>query len=176
MGADSTQVKPNYWLCTTSELNFNSDAKRNFDVTGFTERNNKIVKKFKPGDRIVYYINGISKIGAIVEVTSEYFRSEEKIWIDEDETWPSRATVKPIIVLEKEHFLDIRSIKENLTFVPKSSGWGMAFRGSIRSLSEEDYLFIESRMKKNQMSGGAKKAEIPESMALTLNSEACFFN
>lgn len=165
--------RPQYWLCITSESNFELDRERKFPITGFTERNKSFVKKFRLGDRIVYYINGISKFGAILEVTSEYFRSEEKVWADDDELWPSRVRTRPLIVLDKEQLLDARTIKDSLSFVPNSSHWGIAFMGSIRSLPEEDFLFIESEMRKSQMVSGSAddEARMPQHGEKTVLSE-----
>jgi hypothetical protein len=106
--------------------------------------------KFKPGDRAVYYIKGIQKIGAIAEIVSGYYRDESKIWTDEDEMWPSRSNSRPFLILEDDELLDVKKIKDDLSLVQKYPGdnWGLAFQGSIRRIIEEDYNLIESEMRK----------------------------
>ena len=102
---------------------------------------------------MVIYVHSISRFGAIVEITSGYYHSEEKHWVEEDEKWPARADTKPIIVLEREQMLDVRKLLSQLSFIPKSKrAWGMAFHGSIRSIPEEDFKLIESEMKKASVS------------------------
>lgn len=141
-----------YYVITTSPKNFEIDRETTgFTVQGFKERYRKIVKRFQPGDRIIYYIYKISKFGAIAEITSGYYKDYTKIWIEEKELWPIRAKSKPIIVLEKDEFLDVRKFIDKLSFIkdrwsPKF--WGFAFQGSIREIPEEDYHLIESEMRK----------------------------
>jgi predicted RNA-binding protein len=109
-----------------------------------------MVKKFRPGDRVVYYIKGIQKIGAIAEIISGYYHDESRIWTDEDEVWPSRSKSTPIMVLDDDELLDIKKIKDDLLLVQKypKERWGFAFQGSIREITEEDYNLIESEMRK----------------------------
>lgn len=141
-----------YYVITTSPKNFEIDRETiDFTVQGFKERYRKIVKRFQPGDKIVYYIYKISKFGAIAEITSGYYKDETKIWTEDEELWPTRAKSKPILVLEKDEFLDVRKFIDKLTFIKdrwSPEFWGFAFQGSIREIPEEDYQFIESEMRK----------------------------
>ncbi len=145
------QAGTRYWMITTSPDNFELDRKKlGFRVQGLRHRHRKMVQKFRPGDKVVYYINRISRFGAIARITSGYFKGTDRLWTDEDELWPSRAHSEPELVLDAETMLDAIRIKDNLSFVQKYSTrkWGIAFQGSIRELSEEDFKLIESEMKK----------------------------
>lgn len=141
-----------YYIITTSPGNFERDRETiNFTVQGLKDKHIKTVQKWKPGDRIIYYINKIGKFGAIAEIVSGYYRDTSKIWTEEDELWPSRAKSKPIIVLEKDEFLDVRRYVDKLSFIKDKFSpdhWGLAFQGSVREIPEEDYQFIESEMRK----------------------------
>lgn len=141
---------PNYWLITTSPENFRADKESSgFTLQGLRERNRKTVMKFQPGDKVVYYINRVSKLGAIATITSGYYRDDKtKIWTDEDEIWPSRAKSKPEIVLEEEELIDIEKLIKDLTFIKDKKNWGLYLRGSVHSIPEEDYALIESEMRK----------------------------
>lgn len=143
---------PKYYIITTSPENFERDRKTaGFSVQGLKEKHRKTVQKWEPGDRIIYYINKIGKFGAIAEVTSKYYRDETKIWTEDDELWPSRAKSKPIIVLDRDEFLDARRYIDKLSFIKEKFSpeyWGLAFQGSVREIPEEDYQFIESEMRK----------------------------
>lgn len=147
----------NYWLITTSPENFKVDKETSgFTVQGLKERHKKTVKKFQPGDKVVYYINQISKLGAIATITSGYyFDDETKIWTDEDEIWPARAKSKPEIVLEDDELLDIKRLIKDLSFIKDKEHWSLFVRGSIRRIPEEDYLLIESEMRKIMSRRGA---------------------
>lgn len=139
-------------MITTSPDNFETDREGpKFTVQGLKDKHRKAVQKWKPGDRIIYYINKIGKFGAIAEIISGYYRDETKIWTEDDELWPSRADSKPIIVLEKDEFLDARRYVDKLSFIKDKFSpefWGLAFQGSVREIPEEDYQFIESEMRK----------------------------
>lgn len=153
---------PNYWLITTSPENFKVDKETSgFTVQGLKERQKKTVMKFRPGDKVIYYVNRISKLGAIATITSEYYYDNKtKIWTDEDEIWPSRAKSKPEIVLEDDELLDIKRLIKQLAFIKDKDHWSLFVRGSVRHIPEEDYLLIESEMRKIlSRKPVAKKAE-----------------
>lgn len=141
---------PKYWLITTFPDNFKVDKETTgFTVQGLKERHKKTAMKFQPGDKVVYYINRISKFGAIATITSGYYHDDKtRIWTDEDEIWPSRAKSKPDLVLEEGELLDIKRVIKDLTFVKDKQNWGLYVRGSVRRIPEEDYLLIESEMRK----------------------------
>jgi len=141
---------PSFWLITTSPRNFRADKEKSgFTVQGLKERHKKTVMKFQPGDKVVYYINQISKLGAIATITSGYYYDDKtKIWTDEDEIWPSRAKSKPDIVLEDDELLDIKRLIKDLIFIKDKDNWGLYVRGSVRKIPEGDYLLIESEMRK----------------------------
>ena len=143
---------PKYYIITTSPKNFDIDRKtRGFTVQGLKDKHKKTAQKWRPGDRIIYYINKIGKFGAIAEITSGYYRDEAKIWTEDDELWPTRAKSKPIIVLERDEYLDARRYIDKLSFIKEKFSpqyWGLAFQGSVREIPEEDYQFIESEMRK----------------------------
>lgn len=105
--------------------------------------------KFKPEDKVVYYVNKISKLGAIATITSGYYHDDKtKIWTDDDEIWPSRTKSKPEIVLEDDELLDIKILIKDLSFIKDINNWQIFVRGSIRQIPEDDYLLIESEMRK----------------------------
>jgi len=178
---------PKYYIITTSPENFEIDRKGpKFSIQGLKDRHKKTVQKWKRGDRIIYYINKIGKFGAIAEITSGYYRDETKIWTEEDELWPSRAKSKPIIILNRDEFLDARRYVDKLSFIKNRFSpeyWGLAFQGSVREIPEEDYQFIESEMrkiisrrevfkKKRVRKKGSKKEEDFEKLIMELPLES----
>jgi len=162
---------PKYWLVTTSPENFKVDKETSgFTVQGLKERHKKTVMKFQPGDKVVYYINRISKFGAIATVTTGYYHDDKtRIWTDEDEIWPSRAKSKPEIVLEDDELLDIKKLIKQLSFIKDKDNWSLFVRGSIRPIPEEDYLLIESEMRKTL--SRERITERPEKPAEGLKTE-----
>lgn len=146
---DSQPGKRNYWLLTTDKPNFDIDrGVLNFSVQGLRERNKKTVQRFRPGDRVVYYLKGICKLGAIATITSGYYRDQTKLWNESDEMWPSRTRSEPYMVLEDDELIDVKKLIPNLSIVFDEKNWGLAFQGSIRQLPEDDYILIESEFRK----------------------------
>jgi predicted RNA-binding protein len=140
---------PNYWLISTSPADFKIDREIGFSRQGLRQRNKNMVKRFKPGDRVVYHITKISKLGAIATITSGYYYDDKtKIWADETEIWPVRTKSEPYLVLEDDELLDLKKLVKNLSFINDKVNWGMYLRGSLRPLPEEDYQLIESEMRK----------------------------
>ncbi len=137
-----------HWLVVTSAANFRHDR----DVLGFTNqglpiRYRKSLRRMSVGDRVVYYIMGIQKFGATATITGDYFEDATRLWTDRDETWPARRPSRRDIVLKDEELLDARRLVSGLSFVANKNAWGASFQGSIREIPEEDFAFIESRMR-----------------------------
>jgi hypothetical protein len=162
---------PQYWMITTSPKNFQVSKSKEFTVEGFKERNRKQVQKVMARDKFVYYISGKQKFGAISEATSGFFFDEKtRIWTEEDEIWPCRFRVKPIVVLPDDELLDVKKLVPLLSFITerqKKVKWGLAFHQSLRVIPEEDFELIESEMKKilSKSFGPSEKGLLTEKQA-----------
>lgn len=143
-------MEPNYWLITTSPENFEISRKNGFKVCGLKERYRKTARRFKSGDKIVYYINNISKFGAIAKVTARYCRDTTRIWKGGRKRWSLRIRTEPEIILDKDEFLEAKKLSGKLSFVNRypQKYWQLAFQGSVRHIAEKDYKMIESEMEK----------------------------
>lgn len=140
-------MERSYHLIITNFEDFKIDKNNNFKVIGFPERNKKTVMNFNIGDYIVYYVTKKSSFCAIVEVTSRYFYSREKIWSDYYDLWSHRVFTKPVIQLKSD--LDsvyIKDIWENLDFIKNHYKWGSSVMGSYKHLSEHDFKIIYNEM------------------------------
>jgi len=141
-----------YRLIATSVENFKISRERNFDLEGFHEKMKRRVQKVRVGDKFVYYIAGIQRIGAISEATDKpYYDDKTRIWSEKDEIWPYRYKTRPVLVLDDEVMVDVRRVIPHLTFISpqqKTKGWGLAFHQSLREISPEDFKLIESEMRK----------------------------
>ena len=106
------------------------------------------VQKMKVGEKVVYYIMGLQKFGAIARITGEYFEDKTKVWTNNDEMWPARRPSEPEIILEDDELIDAKKLVPDLSFMEKKEYWGVYLQGSIREIPEEDYRLIESEMRK----------------------------
>lgn len=142
-------MENNYYMIITTQKDYSIDVKNNFNVVGFPERNKNSVKKFKKGDKIVFYVTKLSVFASIAEVTDEYFYDKNQIWGDEYDLWPHRIKCKPLhIIKDINLMIYIKDIWENLNFIKNKHKWGSQVQGSFRTLSEHDFKVIESEMEK----------------------------
>lgn len=142
------------WITIISPDNFEISRSKHFAIIGYKKRIMRHCSKITHGDKLIFYICGIKKFGAICNVTSSLYIDETPYWLDPDEIWPCRIKIKPEIVLPKEKMLDILCLIPSLSFIPQklkqSGNWGIAIRQSPRKISQSDYDLIEHEMKKLQ--------------------------
>lgn len=138
----------NYYLIITSKESYQIDIKNKFSIIGFPERNRNSVKKFKPGDKIIFYITKVSKFGTVAEVTSDFFYSETPIWNENFDEWPYRVKAKPLVTVNKdEQMLYIKDIWDELEFIKNKEKWGSQVMGSFRKLSENDFNVLYKKLR-----------------------------
>lgn len=138
-----------YWLVVTSPQNFRYDREHvKFKLQGLPHRFRKQVQKMEMGDRVVYYIMKLQKFGATATITGDYLYDKTKVWTDKNEMWPARRPSEPDIVLADDELVDAKKLVPDLSFIENKERWGTHFQGSIKTLPEDDFLLIESEMKK----------------------------
>jgi predicted RNA-binding protein len=54
----------------------------------------------KPRDFLLCYLTGVSRFIGLLEVVSEPFRDDSRVW--KDDSFPCRVRVKPVITLTPE--------------------------------------------------------------------------
>ena len=139
----------NYWLVVTSAANFKHDREvLHFKFQGLPLRFKKSVMKMRHGDKVVYYIMGLYRFGAIATITGDYYEDNTKAWTDDNEMWPARCPSKPDFVLDDNELIDAKKLVPELSFIERKDFWGVYLQGSIRQIPEEDFKLIESEMKK----------------------------
>lgn len=138
-------MKNNYYMIITTANDFAIDLKNNFSIIGFPERNKNSVKKFKKGDKIVFYILKQFLFGGIAEITGDYFEDyKTQIWTDPYDKWPARIKAKPVYKLKDfNKMVYLKDIWDDLSFIKQKHKWGVYFQGSFKNLSQEDYKIIE---------------------------------
>ena len=137
------------WLVVTSYENFKYDRDfLGFKFQGLPYRFRKQVQRMQIGDKVVYYIMKLQKFGAIATIVGDYFEDDKKLWVNDDEMWPSRRESKADIVLLDDELIDVKRLVNDLSFIKRKEVWGVFFQGSIRNIPEDDFKLIESEMKK----------------------------
>ena len=141
------------WIVVGSPENFEALRKRQFDVSAFKSSRKRQSEEMQPGDRLVYYLTGDVQFGGIVEVTGEAFEDHSDIGLESegkpDEDFPYRIQTKPVVVPEQGNYVEVREITDLLDKTRKlgPKKLGMAFRGNLHKISDDDYEVIERLLK-----------------------------
>ncbi|WP_457550572.1 EVE domain-containing protein [Archaeoglobus sp.] len=141
-----------YWLCITTEKNWNVIREKN--VWGVSERHKNVIAKVKPGDKLVIYIkqervdNVVKepRIVGVFEVVSDPFKDSTRIFSSKGvrssgETFPWRVKIKPIKIFDKP--IEFKPLIPKLKFITNKKKWtGHLMGRSMREIPEEDYNLI----------------------------------
>ena len=143
------------WIVVGSADNFELLRGRGFDLAVFKASRTKQAGEMRPGDRVVFYLTKVVQFGGIVEVTSQAFEDGTDIGLHSDskegERFPNRVHTKPLVIAEPGDYVDVRAITDLLEKTrrhgPKKLG--MAFRGNLHKISQDDYDQIEGLLRAN---------------------------
>jgi predicted RNA-binding protein len=105
--------KRNYWLDLFTGTTWKEFIESDGEVSGFRESQWNTVKKIKPGDYLLCYLTGLSRWIGILEVISEPYKDDSKIW--SFDTFPSRMKVKLVAELKPETAVPIKDLKDKLS-------------------------------------------------------------
>lgn len=136
----------NYWLCVTTEENWEIVRKKK--IWGVSKTNSDILNRVKPGDYLIFYIKG-KMIGGVFEVTSNPFIDSEKIFdtkgLIENERFPNRVRLKHLIVPDNP--LKLEKVIHQLGFVSNKETWSHHFRRAMRNIPKKDCEIIIRTLK-----------------------------
>jgi hypothetical protein len=158
-----------YWIGITSQKNLELNRRIRFPVAGFSNRLRKRVRQVQPGDKILTYVEGRYRFAAICEATSKfYYDDKNKIWPEDNDTWPCRFKTRPILVLADNELLDVKKLVPQLTFITprqKATKWGLAFQQGLIEIPEDDFGLVESEMRKLQTAPQPPEVSLTEEEA-----------
>ncbi|MDA1061875.1 MAG: EVE domain-containing protein [Chloroflexi bacterium] len=141
------------WIVVGSADNFELLRERGFDLVACKASRTKQCAEMRPGDHIVFYLTKVVQFGGIVEVTSEAFADETEIGLHseakENERFPNRIHTRPHVIAEPGDYVEVREITDLLEKTrrlgPKKLG--IAFRGNVHKISQDDYDQIEGLLR-----------------------------
>jgi hypothetical protein len=128
-----------YWLNLFTGKTWKEFQAAGARATGFREHSWKRSQSIKPGDIFLCYLVGVKRWVGLLEITSEKFRDETRIF--EEEVFPVRFTVKSLDILSPEHGVPMESLAGKLTFFPPDATarqWSGRVRGSPSKYKPED--------------------------------------
>ncbi|MDD1748639.1 MAG: EVE domain-containing protein [Methanothrix sp.] len=129
----------NYWLDLYTGKTWEEFLASGGDVCAFRKSRKKIASRIHPGDYLVCYLTGISRLAGILEVKSESFYDETPIY--EDDVFPVRFKVNTLYKLDLKTAIPILTLKDKLPMLQNlksPNAWTGHFRGSPAKLSQKD--------------------------------------
>lgn len=122
-------------------------------VSGFRERQLATARdRIKPGDILLCYLVRLSRWCGVLEVKSSAFTDSAPIFSDPD-PFNVRFKVNAIVLLDLDRsppMLDAAvwdNLEETKGITKGARGWGINFRGSLRSISPADGAFLLKLLK-----------------------------
>jgi predicted RNA-binding protein len=106
--------------------------------------NVKRLLELEKNDVLVFYAAGICKLAGIFKVIEPVYESNTKIW--DDNTYPYRVNIEPIIYLPEEKWIDIKDLINDLDYFKNKFSWSMHFIHNLLPVNEKDYHLIKSKM------------------------------
>ena len=138
------------YIISLRKDNYESIKNSGYSMVGFTE-SCRIVEAVEPGDVLIMYLaSGISKFVGTLRVKEKYYWDNELVW---DDIYPKRLKTEPIDILSPETGVDVRLIKNDLSFITNKEmkKFGVYFMQGIRKLTSKDFDYIMSCIKREVM-------------------------
>ncbi len=140
-----------YWIVVGSPENYEIARGRGFDMFGFKSTRRRESSEMRPGDKLVFYLTGVMKLGGSATVTSEVFEDHTPVFKSEKkpgEDYPFRVRTEPDVLLDRGQWLDVKEFAPRLEMTSRrGEHWRLAFQGNLHKIDDSDYRMIESEMK-----------------------------
>jgi len=123
--------KRSYWLDLFTGTTWQEFLDSGAGVSGFREKRWRTVQRIKPGDVLVCYLTGVSRFIGALEVVSEPFKDETRIW--SAAVFPCRISVRMIEGLTPETAVPVFQLRDKLSMfrdLTTPRAWTGHFRGS----------------------------------------------
>lgn len=108
----------------------------------------KVAKRVRPGDYFLCYLTGVSRFIGILEVQSETYGDDSRIY--EDDIFPVRFKVKVIYQLDPDTAVPIKDLRDKLSIfrnLKSPNAWTGSLRASPAAISQEDGDIIVAAVK-----------------------------
>jgi len=144
-----TDTNTKYWIVVSSVDNFHRTKDLGFTIQGLKSRHRKKAEQMRSGDKIVYYCTGVKSFAGVSTIASEYFESDEKIWVSGNEKraaeeYPFRVKITGDLALEDDNFVSAEPLARQMEYAKKwpAEHWTLAFQGNVHLIPVGDYVLI----------------------------------
>jgi hypothetical protein len=130
--------QPNFWMAVESLHNWRADERNGFRFLGVSEFAVDRAKQVQRGDCVFVYVSSPRSAFSDVRLVIEDGLHRSPHVTAYDVPCYAGLTTAPLVVLEREQWLPIRTIINGLSCVQFKAGWGNALRRSFRSIRSAD--------------------------------------
>lgn len=136
-----------YWLDLFTPFTWTRFRAHGANISGFRLRQRKTAfNRIQPSDRFLCYVVRLQRWCGVLEVSGAAFEDSTPIFADENDPFPIRFNVRPVVTLDFEYSIPIEvpDLWANLSFtrdlVAGSVAWAQAqrMRQSLVQISEPD--------------------------------------
>jgi hypothetical protein len=149
-----------YWLDLFTGTTWQEFQDAGANVSGFREHNWKRARNIKPGDVFLCYLVGVKRWVGLLEVTGERYRDDSAIW--DEETFPVRFAVRPIVMLDPQHGVPMEELEGKLSFYEvgtKPGKWSGWVRSSPTRYEETDGETIVAAIREAERNPAARPVD-----------------
>jgi hypothetical protein len=128
-----------YWLDLFTPKTWAEFRNAGAKVSGFRENSRARANRVVVGDVLLCYLVGVKRWVGLLAVQSPAFTDKSTIY--EDEVFPVRFTVEPLVLLDPEFGVPMDSLEGRLSFFPleaTSRQWSGRVRGSLSLYDAQD--------------------------------------
>ncbi|MGE3405736.1 MAG: hypothetical protein AB7I37_02910 [Pirellulales bacterium] len=144
-----------YFLDLFTGTTWDEFRKAGAAVTGFRPKNKNRAAKIKAGDMFLCYVTGVKMWVGLLKVTGPMYEDKTPIW--QEEVFPIRLPVEPVVMLDPEFGVMMNELEGKLSFFPKDclpGRWTGLVRSSPQKYQDKDGDVIAAAIKE------AKKAPV----------------
>lgn len=138
---------PTYWLDLFTGTTWQEFLDAGGNTSGFRESRWKTVQQISPGDYLICYLTGLSRLVGLLEVTNNAYYDEKPLW--KEWNFPCRLAVKLVIKLTPETAVPITDLRERLSIfenLDNPNAWTGHLRGSPSRWKSSDGEVIRAAL------------------------------
>ena len=140
------------WMAVERLENWEADRATDFTMFGIPDRTRKRAQKIRKGDLIVAYVSSaISCFADIRRITTPTIQKLGFVG-GYDDVFPFCIRTESILVLDREAWVPIQGMLNDLSLTKGKTDWRQTVRNSFRILSEHDAERIIQAMKRSARS------------------------
>lgn len=133
------------WLIVESLSNWRVDRINGFTHFGIPQRFEKLASGMEAGDRLFTYVSGKSCFADIRKIIRKGVR-RLPMGGDYELSLPLCIDTAPDLVLDPDHWVPVRDLKDRLTMTRDHTNWSQVFRVTLRRMHPADAVLIDREL------------------------------